>query len=131
MSGKLTRDAYQKLIDENLAWLETMPRTHERDHIAMIVRASPDYEYPSKAEAVAGARRAATDDALHRAEAKLCMTVYTNNHDKACDCGACFEVRTMNKATMRALSAIRELRDALAEDLRALASATGTKGTTT
>lgn len=42
---KLTRSAYQKLIDEDLAWLDTLPRTLERDHVREIVRLSPKHEY--------------------------------------------------------------------------------------
>ncbi len=30
--------AYKKLIDENLEWLMTMPRTLERDHIEQVLR---------------------------------------------------------------------------------------------
>lgn len=40
MSVMLNRWAYQKLVDENIAWLEAQPRTLERDHVIMIVRAS-------------------------------------------------------------------------------------------
>lgn len=34
----LNRNAYQRLIAEDLAWLEQQPRTLERDHIEQIVR---------------------------------------------------------------------------------------------
>ncbi len=50
MSLKITRSAYQKLIDGDLAWLRItlrdQPRTPERDHIAMVLAASVDLYYP-------------------------------------------------------------------------------------
>jgi hypothetical protein len=46
MSMKLTRAGYEKLIAENIEWLLAQPRTLEREHIIMIVKASPDREYP-------------------------------------------------------------------------------------
>lgn len=45
MTGKLTRDAYRRLIEEDLEWLMQQPPTLERSHIARIVRASERYEY--------------------------------------------------------------------------------------
>lgn len=45
MVSKLTHDVYQKLIDENIAWLESMPRTLERDHIIGIVKDSVRFYY--------------------------------------------------------------------------------------
>lgn len=50
MSGKLTRDAYGRLIAEDLKWLRAQPRTIERDHIAAIVEASVAHEYDLRAE---------------------------------------------------------------------------------
>lgn len=52
VSGKLTRRAYQKLVDEDLVWLRGLPRTLERDHVISIVEASPELEYPYDPEAV-------------------------------------------------------------------------------
>ena len=46
MSMKLSRDGYEKLIAENIEWLMKPPRTLEREHIIMIVKTSPDREYP-------------------------------------------------------------------------------------
>ncbi len=46
MSGKLTKPAYKKLIDENVAWLRNQPNTLERQHIDAIIKRSVDYEYP-------------------------------------------------------------------------------------
>jgi len=42
---KLTRDAYEELIAEDLAWLEKQPRTLERDHVMLIVKRSASVEY--------------------------------------------------------------------------------------
>lgn len=46
MSGKLTRAAYESMIDENIAWLHRQPKTTERDHIETVLRASIEEEYP-------------------------------------------------------------------------------------
>lgn len=45
MSGKLTRWAYRKLIEEDIAWLKEQPRTLERDHIVLILERSEVHEY--------------------------------------------------------------------------------------
>lgn len=45
MSGRLTREAYQKLIDENRDWLAQQPRTLEREHIDAILKCAVEYEY--------------------------------------------------------------------------------------
>jgi hypothetical protein len=45
---KLTREDYEQLIDEDLAWLERMPSSLERQHIMQVLLASVEYEYPSK-----------------------------------------------------------------------------------
>jgi len=34
----ITRSAYEKLIEEDVAWLKTMPRSSERDHIVEVLR---------------------------------------------------------------------------------------------
>lgn len=44
--GKLDRMGYQQIIDGDIAWLRAQPRTLERDHVIMIVEASPGHEYP-------------------------------------------------------------------------------------
>ncbi len=41
----MTREAYDKMIREDLAWLEKQPRTLEREHIILIVKHSADHEY--------------------------------------------------------------------------------------
>ena len=71
MSMKLNRAGYQQLIDEDLAWLMKQPRTLERDHIAEIVRLSPDREY-------------AEPGALREGEGVndiLCLVCTTPHHD--------------------------------------------------
>jgi len=37
MSMVVNTEAYRKLIREDIAWLETMPRTLERDHIVQVL----------------------------------------------------------------------------------------------
>lgn len=51
----LTRDAYRNLIRENLVWLESLPRTLERDHVIAIVKASEGHEYGDRASAIRSA----------------------------------------------------------------------------
>lgn len=53
MTGKLTRGAYERLVAEDLAWLDAQPRTLERDHVVAIVRASVDLFYPGPVPVVA------------------------------------------------------------------------------
>lgn len=45
MSRKLTREAFRKLIAEDIAWLEQQPRTLERDHIIMALQESERFHY--------------------------------------------------------------------------------------
>jgi len=45
MSGRLTREAYAKLIEEDIKWLESCPRTLERDHILLILKDAVRDEY--------------------------------------------------------------------------------------
>lgn len=45
MSGRMNRQGYQQLVDEDIAWLKTVPRTLERDHILMILERAVGYEY--------------------------------------------------------------------------------------
>lgn len=49
-SKKVNRATYERMIEENLAWLLAQPRTLERDHIEAIVRHSPEQEYPTRAQ---------------------------------------------------------------------------------
>lgn len=39
MSLPINRETHRKLIDDDIAWLETVPRTLERDHVLSILRA--------------------------------------------------------------------------------------------
>ena len=43
--SRLTRDAYARLVEEDLAWLRSLPRSLERDHVIEIVVASVDIYY--------------------------------------------------------------------------------------
>lgn len=45
MTMKVTRSAYEELIQEDIDWLMKQPRTLERDHIILIVKQSPEVEY--------------------------------------------------------------------------------------
>ncbi len=45
MSSRLNRPAYERLIRENIEWLDKQPRTLERDHIRMILDQAVEYEY--------------------------------------------------------------------------------------
>lgn len=58
VTGKLTRSAYEGLIAEDLAWLRSLPRTLERDHVIRIVEQSVEQEYgkpePSPVEPAQG-----------------------------------------------------------------------------
>ena len=47
MGTKMNKSAFQKMIDENLEWLNKQPRTLERDHIEMILKESINYYYPT------------------------------------------------------------------------------------
>jgi hypothetical protein len=40
MGTTLNRDGYQKLIDEDIEWLEKMPRTLSRDHAIAVLKYS-------------------------------------------------------------------------------------------
>ena len=48
MSMRMTRREYERLVAENIAWLKTMPRTLERDHILTILNEAVRYEYDSE-----------------------------------------------------------------------------------
>lgn len=70
MSRKLTREAFRKLIAEDLVWLEAQPRTLEREHIAMALKESERFHY----DLVDLLRRiVAEDDARNRAD-EACMS---------------------------------------------------------
>ncbi|HAM42001.1 MAG TPA: hypothetical protein DCP69_11920 [Candidatus Omnitrophica bacterium] len=42
----LNREAYQRIIEEDIGWLNTHPRTLERDHIVHVLRWSITELYP-------------------------------------------------------------------------------------
>lgn len=50
---RLSRAAYQRLVDEDVAWLLRQPRTLEREHIIAVVRASVVSEYGPPTDAAA------------------------------------------------------------------------------
>lgn len=45
MTTRLNRQAYQQLVDEDVAWLEKQPRTLEREHVILIVKSSVGWLY--------------------------------------------------------------------------------------
>ena len=45
MSMQLCKEAYQKLIDEDIEWLLKQPRDVERDHIEAVLKKSVDLLY--------------------------------------------------------------------------------------
>ena len=47
MGSKLMRHAYERLIAEDLEWLERQPHSLERDHIRVVLECSADLHYPS------------------------------------------------------------------------------------
>lgn len=48
MTMDINREAYQKLVDEDVAWIEAQPRTLERDHVIDIVKHSVSAIYDGK-----------------------------------------------------------------------------------
>jgi hypothetical protein len=45
---RLNKAGYEQLVNEDIAWLEKIPRTLERDHIIAVLKASIEHEYPSR-----------------------------------------------------------------------------------
>lgn len=66
----MSRQSYEQLIAENIAWLLSMPRTLERDHIELVLRASPNHEYPLE-PTVAATRYAYMHNALQETRAQV------------------------------------------------------------
>jgi hypothetical protein len=50
LTSKLTREAYEDLIKGDIGWLLMQPRTLERDHVLMVLKASADHEYGKERE---------------------------------------------------------------------------------
>ncbi len=48
MGTTMNKTAFEKLIQENLDWLERQPRSLEREHIKEIVKQSVQFYYPDK-----------------------------------------------------------------------------------
>ena len=48
MGMKVNREAYQKLIDEDIEWILKQPRTLERDHIVSVLKNSVERLYGKK-----------------------------------------------------------------------------------
>ena len=79
---RLTRWAYESLVAENIAWLKTMPRTLERDHILAILGEAVRYEYDSDyARGVADERARVVADLRARAP-RVCYGVLMDAADR-------------------------------------------------
>lgn len=76
MAGKMNRWGYQKLVDEDVAWLEQQPRTLERDHVIKVVKESVEAEYGKAPE---GSPAPATTSRY---------TLNPDTHQYECSCGA-------------------------------------------
>lgn len=48
MASKVNRLTYEKMVQEDIEWLDKQPKTLERDHIRLILQHSVDHEYPPK-----------------------------------------------------------------------------------
>lgn len=66
MSGIITKEAYQKLVDEDIAWLKQQPRTLERDHVIEIVSNSVTMYYDELAALRERLKQLETDKAFYR-----------------------------------------------------------------
>ena len=84
MATLMSRDAYEKIVAEDLAWLRKQPNTLERRHIEEIVKRSPDHEYEGSVRVknllrqVAAARAVLLGARTHeKCGARVCML---------CDC---------------------------------------------
>ncbi len=51
---RLNKQAYTKLVLDDLAWLMNQPKSLERDHIALILNDSIDRMYPKEAQKIDG-----------------------------------------------------------------------------
>lgn len=52
MSGPVNRSTFERLIAEDIEWLERQPDTLERRHILAILRESPRYIYEAHPVAI-------------------------------------------------------------------------------
>jgi hypothetical protein len=43
---RLNKHGYEQLINEDIEWLQKVPRSLERDHIIAVLKASIKHEYP-------------------------------------------------------------------------------------
>jgi len=86
MTGKFTRQAYQQLVDEDIAWLKKQPRTLEREHILAIVEQSADMYYgpcpglrvvdaPERSDSVSEEQLTPTEEAIAKSIAAQIMGV--------------------------------------------------------
>lgn len=77
MSSRLNREAFERLVAEDIAWAESHPRTLERDHVVDILRDAPRLYYgPTNAEPIVEPRlpwRDVTNHAHPRAAGRMAL----------------------------------------------------------
>lgn len=61
MGTTLNRAGYEKLIAEDIAWLEKLPHSLEKDHILAVLRVSADREYADKQQQIEKLQEALED----------------------------------------------------------------------
>ena len=54
MNMRMTRDAYEEIVRQDLEWLRRQPRSLERDHIVVVLEHSVRTEYPRSEVPVKG-----------------------------------------------------------------------------
>lgn len=93
--SRLNRHGYQVMVDLDLAWLDAMPRSLERDHIIEIVKWSVGALYPDPPSApgidAACDRRCAAATADSIADGKC-----QSNYDGECDWKECPQLVNYN-----------------------------------
>lgn len=121
---KLNREGYEALIEGDLSWLMRQPRTLERDHVAEVLKASVDHEYPAVEVEATAALRADLAKANAETQRLLGLT--------RCPCGrnggvvwceACDSLAKAQKERDELLKALRYANDRLQPVESALAEA--------
>ena len=91
--SRIRREAYEQLIWEDLDWLMQQPRSLERDHIALVLKASPGREYSSRDEVQTALRH------LGEAFSSIELLAYAATRR------ACLEITRAKSALKRSLEA--------------------------
>jgi hypothetical protein len=81
MGSRMNRQAYEKMIVENLEWLRKQPRTLEREHIEMILEISADREYGVESNKIRDSFQRRVEPWLHECfGAAISSDVVERNH---------------------------------------------------